>query len=53
MHHHGTQLYLACLEPDRSQVPLHFPVLTDTPPIEGFSTSEAMDLGGDGDGMAP
>eukprot|EP00035_Acanthoeca_spectabilis_P030900 m.11482 g.11482 ORF g.11482 m.11482 type:complete len:163 (+) comp4445_c0_seq1:1632-2120(+) len=37
-------LYYAALEPDRTDWPLHMPAPTDTPPIENYSTTEAVKI---------
>ena len=39
-----TQLYYASLEPDRNEWPLHFPIPTDTPPIEDYTTTEEVKI---------
>mmetsp|Transcript_7867 Transcript_7867/g.20215 ORF Transcript_7867/g.20215 Transcript_7867/m.20215 type:complete len:158 (+) Transcript_7867:305-778(+) len=38
------KLYYACLEPDRTNWPLHFHAPTDTPPIEDYTTTEEVKL---------
>lgn len=40
----SSQLYYASLVPDRTLWPLHFPAPTDTPPIEDYTTTEAVKI---------
>eukprot|EP00037_Helgoeca_nana_P037591 m.16690 g.16690 ORF g.16690 m.16690 type:complete len:155 (+) comp9095_c1_seq1:83-547(+) len=44
LHAVNPELYYASLVPDRTLWPLHFPAPTDTPPIEDYTTTEAVKI---------